>query len=114
MSATCAFAEVSAGLAFQGYRFFGPVDEDALHQQLLFTFGYGVYLGRAGPLRGEALLYYDHRKDDHAGGLKAGAGVPGHFGLRGIQDRIEMLGGSFRIDSAPGRGSSLTVTLPAE
>ncbi len=77
------FAEVSVGLAFQGYRYFGPTEEDALHEQLLFTFGYGVYLGRGGPLRGEALLYYDHRKDDYAGGLKAGAGVPGHFGLRG-------------------------------
>jgi len=77
------FAEMSAGLAFQGYGYFGPTTEDALHQQLLFTFGYGVYLGRGGPLRGEALLYYDHRKDDYAGGLKAGAGVPGHFGLRG-------------------------------
>lgn len=77
------FAEVSAGLAFQGYGYFGPTSDDALHQQILFTFGYGVYLGRAGPLRGEALLYYDHRKDDYAGGLKAGAGVPGHFGLRG-------------------------------
>lgn len=77
------FAEVGLGLALQGYRYFGPTGEDALHEQLLFTFGYGVYLGRSGPLRGEALLYYNHRKDDYAGGLKAGAGVPGHFGLRG-------------------------------
>lgn len=77
------FAEVSAGLAVQGYGYFGPASDDALHEQLLFTFGYGVYLGRGGPLRGEALLYYDHRKDDYAGGLKVGAGVPGHFGLRG-------------------------------
>jgi hypothetical protein len=77
------FAEASAGFALQGYSFFGPVSEDALHEQLLFTFGYGVYLGRSGPLRGEALLYYDHRKDDYAGGLKAGAGVTGHVGLRG-------------------------------
>jgi hypothetical protein len=77
------FAEASVGLAFQGYRYFGPVSEDALHQQLLFTFAYGVYLGRGGPLKGEALLYYDHRKDDYAGGLKGGSGVPGHFGLRG-------------------------------
>jgi hypothetical protein len=74
---------VGLGLALQGYSYFGPVGEDALHEQLLFTFGYGVYLGRSGPLRGEVLLYYDHRKDDYAGGLKAGAGVPGHFGLRG-------------------------------
>ncbi|MFL5346707.1 MAG: hypothetical protein ACJ8AT_18150 [Hyalangium sp.] len=77
------FAEASAGLALQGYSFFGPLSEDALHEQLLFTFGYGVYLGRSGPLRGEALLYYDHRKDEYAGGLKAGAGVTGYLGLRG-------------------------------
>ena len=46
---------------------------------------------------------------------EADVGVEGgHFGLRGIQDRVAMLGGSFAIDSAPGRGTSLTVTLPAE
>ncbi len=38
----------------------------------------------------------------------------GHFGLRGIQDRVEMLGGSFALESAPGRGTALTITLPAK
>ncbi len=38
----------------------------------------------------------------------------GHFGLRGIQDRVEMLGGTFALESAPGRGTALTVTLPVE
>lgn len=38
----------------------------------------------------------------------------GHFGLRGIQDRVAMLGGTFALESTPGRGTSLTVTLPAE
>jgi signal transduction histidine kinase len=38
----------------------------------------------------------------------------GHFGLRGIQDRVEMLGGTFALQSAPGRGTALTVSLPSE
>lgn len=46
---------------------------------------------------------------------EADVGVEGgHFGLRGIQDRVAMLGGTFEIESAPGRGTALTVTLPAE
>lgn len=46
---------------------------------------------------------------------EADVGVEGgHFGLRGIQDRVAMLGGTFALDSAPGRGTALTVTLPAE
>jgi signal transduction histidine kinase len=44
-----------------------------------------------------------------------GVGVEGgHFGLRGIQDRVEMLAGSFAIESAPEQGCVLTVTLPRE
>jgi signal transduction histidine kinase len=46
---------------------------------------------------------------------EADVGVEGgHFGLRGIQDRVEMLGGTFRIESAPDQGCTLTVTLPIE
>jgi signal transduction histidine kinase len=44
---------------------------------------------------------------------EADVGVEGgHFGLRGIQDRVAMLGGTFELTSAPGRGTALTVTLP--
>ena len=46
---------------------------------------------------------------------EADVGVEGgHFGLRGIQDRVETLGGTFRIESAPDQGCTLTVTLPIE
>lgn len=76
------FAEVGVGMALQRYTYEGATD-DSLFEQLLYTFGYGVYLGRGGPFRGEALLYYDHRKDDFPGGLRGGSGVPGFIGLRG-------------------------------
>lgn len=46
---------------------------------------------------------------------EADVGVEGgHFGLRGIQDRVAMLGGHFAITSAPGKGTTLTVTVPAD
>jgi signal transduction histidine kinase len=45
---------------------------------------------------------------------EADVGVEGgHFGLRGIQDRVAMFGGTFAVQSAPGRGTKLTITLPA-
>lgn len=34
------------------------------------------------------------------------------FGLVGLAERVRMLGGSYKIDSAPGRGTSIFVTLP--
>jgi hypothetical protein len=76
------FAELGVGLAMQRYVYEGPVD-DSLFDSLLYTFGYGVYLGRGGPFRGEALFYYEHRKDDFPGGIRRFGGVLGYFGLRG-------------------------------
>ncbi|WP_460184699.1 sensor histidine kinase [Thermopirellula anaerolimosa] len=41
------------------------------------------------------------------------AEVPtGHFGLAAIRDRARMLGGSAQIVSAPGRGTTVRVTIP--
>ncbi|MGH7538071.1 MAG: sensor histidine kinase [Gemmatimonadales bacterium] len=46
---------------------------------------------------------------------EADVGVEGgHFGLRGIQDRVGMVGGSFKLESVPGRGTTLTITVPGE
>jgi len=38
----------------------------------------------------------------------------GHFGLFSIRERLEYLGGSFKIQSAPGEGTRVTLTVPAE
>ncbi|NBC29812.1 MAG: histidine kinase, partial [Spirochaetes bacterium] len=34
------------------------------------------------------------------------------FGIFSIQQRIEDLGGSFSVDSVPGRGTTATLTIP--
>ena len=36
----------------------------------------------------------------------------GHLGLAGMRERAELLGGSFDVDSAPGRGTTIRVTWP--
>jgi PAS domain S-box-containing protein len=49
-------------------------------------------------------------RDDGVGGADSGRGS----GLVGLQDRVEALGGTIRIDSPRGGGTSLVVTLPAD
>ncbi|MGF7147514.1 signal transduction histidine kinase/ligand-binding sensor domain-containing protein [Sphingomonas zeicaulis] len=38
---------------------------------------------------------------------------PGHFGLVGMQERAQRIGGTFSIESKPGMGAAVTITLPA-
>lgn len=85
------FMELGAGGAIAVHDYKTTTETNTL---LLVRFAYGVYFGQpcAGspgcgfsPL-GEAKLYYDHRHDDYAAGLKIrglGSGVPGHFGFLG-------------------------------
>jgi signal transduction histidine kinase len=47
-------------------------------------------------------------RDDGIGGANPSRGS----GLIGIDDRIEALGGTMRIDSPAGKGTTLLVTLP--
>jgi signal transduction histidine kinase len=49
-------------------------------------------------------------RDDGIGGAVRGKGS----GLVGLHDRVEALGGTIRIDSPPGEGTSLLVTLPLD
>jgi signal transduction histidine kinase len=37
-----------------------------------------------------------------------------HFGLAGMRERVELIGGQWRLDSAPGEGTTVTVTWQAE
>lgn len=37
---------------------------------------------------------------------------PGHLGLRGMRERANLAGGTFALDSRPGRGTRISVTIP--
>ena len=49
-------------------------------------------------------------------GRTAAEGAPaatGGFGLRGLRERAEQLGGTVEVESAPGEGTTVSVTIPA-
>ncbi len=48
-------------------------------------------------------------RDDGVGGADPGGGS----GLVGLHDRVEALGGTIKIDSPAGGGTSVVVTLPS-
>ncbi len=51
---------------------------------------------------------------DDGVGLSADWARPGHFGLRGLADRVQQLGGMFNIGSHEGRGVRLTADIPLD
>lgn len=79
------FAEAGFGSAVSAYEYRMSRAAADLGQLFLGRFGYGMYLGWPGAPRGEVSVYYDHRHDGFAAGLKVsglGSGVAGHFGIR--------------------------------
>ena len=44
--------------------------------------------------------------------LETGTGKPAGFGLLSLRERIQAVGGALEIESAPGQGSRITLTIP--
>ena len=65
----------------------------------------------AGSIEGGKLMF--SVRDDGCGfDPSAVPGVAeGHFGLQGIVERVERMGGEVEVDSAPGRGAKITVSI---
>jgi hypothetical protein len=79
---------------------------------LLGRIGFGITLRGLSAPGSELLLYYDHRHDDYAAGLKIrgiGSGAVGHFGLSGRWFFNESIGiaGDVQAGSAYIGGASL-------
>jgi two-component system sensor histidine kinase UhpB len=49
---------------------------------------------------------------DDGVGLPADWSRPGHFGLRGLSDRVQQLGGTFAVGNQAGRGVCLSADIP--
>ncbi len=52
--------------------------------------------------------------DDGKGFELAAVSQSGGFGLQGIQERVQQLGGTWKIESAPHRGTRLKIRIPLE
>lgn len=81
-SLTGSFVEGAAGVGLGAYHYpvAGTTEANSL---LLARFAFGVDFGHRAERWGEARIYYDHRHDDFAGGLKIpglGSGALGYFG----------------------------------
>ena len=65
----------------------------------------------AGCIDGDQLLF--SVRDDGCGFDPTSRPGPGegHFGLQGVQERIEAIGGAIAIESAPGKGTKTTIKL---
>lgn len=71
----------------------------------------GVRLDRAAAAAGPGRIEIS---DDGCGfDVPARSTAEGHFGIRGMQERARRIGGRVEIESAPGAGTRVTLTLPA-
>jgi signal transduction histidine kinase len=48
---------------------------------------------------------------DNGAGFDPNRDYPGHLGLRSMRERVEKLGGQLVIDSAPGNGTRIALSL---
>ncbi len=64
------------------------------------------------------LMIEDHRLrctiSDDGRGFEPKTGPVGGLGLVGIRERLRPIGGSLQIDSAPGKGTQLSILIPLE
>jgi signal transduction histidine kinase len=49
---------------------------------------------------------------DDGGGFAPGDVPRGHLGLLGMRQRLDLIGGELRVESAPGRGTTVDASVP--
>jgi hypothetical protein len=85
-SLTGSFVEGAAGVGLGAYHY--PIaDTTEANSVLIARFAFGFDVGHRADRWGQARIFYDHRHDDFAGGLKMpglGSGALGYFGVEGV------------------------------
>jgi two-component system, NarL family, sensor kinase len=87
------------------------VTREALANVRMHSRAHMVHVGISAPFRG-----VDVRVSDDGVGFDVAASVAshiGHLGLSSMQERVEEAGGTFRVDSCPGLGTTLSFWLPS-
>lgn len=51
-------------------------------------------------------------QDDGRGFVPSEASMNGHFGLMGIKERVSQINGEIKIESSPGSGTQITISVP--
>jgi hypothetical protein len=108
------FADLSLGIGSELTNYYVPGAGADLSEMLLGRFAYGVALGCAGsPVRGEASIYYDHRRDTFTGGISPGTGPgSGFIGLFGVEGLVHLgarWGARARFEQGAARVLSLSL-----
>ena len=113
----------STGVAAQVTVEGSPRRLDAFDEHHLLRIGLEALtnaLKHAGALRVDILLRFDQDcveltvRDDGCGlTVEPGDRRTGHFGLLGIRERVDKLGGVLRLSGTPGAGTVLSVRVPA-
>lgn len=96
------FAELAGGIGLQRLAYDVAAAHTDWFDLLLLRFGYGMYLGQPGQKHGELSIFYDHRRDDFAGGLSPGrgngSGFAGYFGVAGFARLARLWGISAEVE----------------
>ena len=63
---------------------------------------------------GHEMIVLEVRDNGRGGAVSQKAGFAlGHFGMTGMQERAEAIGGTLEIESEPGRGTTISLRVPA-
>ncbi len=85
------------------------IAQEALHNIVKHAHAHTVLLSLS---RQDGELILEVRDDGK--GFDPTEALPGHLGLRSIQERIALLGGSYSLESAPAQGTRLRVRIPLQ